>query len=363
MSDVKATLRRHMTLCRDWLVHSIDGSGGSRAHFSPLLGWSRPYPETSGYIATTLLDLSERLDDPASHDAAVRIGDWLLSIREREGCWRGGLYPYKANSGPSVFNTGQILNGLVALSRRGCGARFGEAAADAARWLARGVDADGIWEQGHYRGHQPDYYSFVAWPMLDFADHAGAQDVRAAAERVVRNILANLQPNGTFLRWGFDEGRPAFTHTIAYTLQGLIESHRFLGPDAGILPAVEQAMGRLRRQSELGNGRLAGTFDLDWKADKSFECLTGTAQVAICLLLLHRLEPDLRHVNAAAKLLEHLCALQATGPVKALSGAVAGSKPLWGKYMRMRYPNWAVKFFADSLMLLDSALDDELRGS
>jgi hypothetical protein len=321
-----------------------------------MLGWSRAYPETSGYIATTLLDLSEYLSDEASRDAAIGLGDWLISIQEPEGCWRAGLYPYKSSASSSVFNTGQILNGLVALSRRGCGERFRHSADRAAAWLAQGIDEQGVWQSGHYRGHQPDYYSFVAWPMLDYADLAGDAGASAAALRVIEHIKGHALSNGAFGRWGFEEQGPAFTHTICYTLQGLIESHRFAGPKAGILPAVAPAMERLRRQAELGNGRLWGAFDSAWKADKSYECLTGNAQLAICLLLLHRTEPDLRQVNAAAKLVERLCGLQSKGPVRALRGAVAGSNPLWGKYMRGRYPNWAVKFFADSLLLLDEAL-------
>ena len=32
-------------------------------------------------------------------------------------------------------------------------------------------------------------------------------------------------------------------------------------------------------------------------------------------------------------------------------GAIPGSFPLWGKYEPFAFPNWATKYFADSLML------------
>lgn len=32
-------------------------------------------------------------------------------------------------------------------------------------------------------------------------------------------------------------------------------------------------------------------------------------------------------------------------------GAIAGSYPLWGKYIHYCYPNWAAKYFAESIML------------
>lgn len=362
MADADQHLSRyrdHMILSRDWLLRSLNGDGGSRAHFSPLKGWSRAYPETSGYIATTLLDLEEWIGDGRSAAAAVRIGRWLLSIQAPEGYWKSGLYPYNATAIPSVFNTGQVLNGLTSLVRRGHD-EFAAPAARAAAWLAGGVGPDGAWAAGHYRAHQPDYYTFVTWPMLDHAQLSENAPLRAAARRAITRILGNQQPNGAFAYWSFDPEKPAFTHTIAYTLQGLIESARFLPEDeAAIMAAVGPALERLRRQAELANGRLPGRYDADWKADKSFECLTGSAQLAICLLLVHRRQPDLRLVNAAAKLADRLCALQSEGPPQALRGAVAGSKPLWGPYMRFRYPNWAVKFHADALMLLCESLNAE----
>ena len=32
-------------------------------------------------------------------------------------------------------------------------------------------------------------------------------------------------------------------------------------------------------------------------------------------------------------------------------GAIAGSKPIWGRYSMFEFPNWAAKFFADALMM------------
>ena len=39
-------------------------------------------------------------------------------------------------------------------------------------------------------------------------------------------------------------------------------------------------------------------------------------------------------------------------------GAIAGSYPIWGKYIHFTYPNWAVKFFVDAL-LLEEKVDQE----
>jgi hypothetical protein len=34
-----------------------------------------------------------------------------------------------------------------------------------------------------------------------------------------------------------------------------------------------------------------------------------------------------------------------------VTGAVAGSSPIWGRYSMFEFPNWAAKFFADALIM------------
>jgi hypothetical protein len=363
-SDVPAIPRlafyeRSLAMARDWLLRSIAPSGGSRAYFTPIIGWSRPYPETSGYIVPTLLELARRFRDDDLRIAAVELGNWLLSIQVSDGYWRSGLFPYATDARPSNFNTAQILLGLVNLARETGDSKWKHAAGRAATWLARGVDSNGVWNSGHYRDHQPAYYAYVAWPMLEFALWSGDQQVETAALRVVRQIKSRRRKNGCFEGWGFEIGKPAFTHTIAYTLQGLLECGRLLD-DTSLLEEADVALERLRRFAELQNGRLPGAFDDNWVPDKTFECVTGSAQTALCLLLRHKSATDLALVNAAAKLVDRICTVQRKGPGTALKGAVPGSWPLWGKYMRLRYPNWAAKFHIDALMELTNAIEAEL---
>ena len=69
----------HLTATLDWLLVSIEkGKGGSSAYFSPLLGWGSPYPETSGYIITTLLDASQLLNKEKYYNAACKVGDGTM---------------------------------------------------------------------------------------------------------------------------------------------------------------------------------------------------------------------------------------------------------------------------------------------
>jgi hypothetical protein len=352
----------HLEATAGWLLRSIRPSGGSAAYYAPLLGWSRPYPETTGYLIPTLLRVHDRFGSAGAETAALRAGSWLLSLQLPEGYWFGGLHPPRGRQRPSVFNTGQILLGLCALHRWTGEAKWLEAAARGAVWLATGVDDAGEWAAGHYHGgFQPSYYTRVAWPMLEVWRLDGDDRVRAAAERVLAGVLARRRDNGAFAGWGFAPDRPAFTHTIAYTLRGLLESARLLHDWRRFGAPAEAALEILRHRAELAGGCLPGAFAEDWGADRRFVCVTGCAQVALCLLILDARAPDLRLVNAACKLVDTVCRYQRLVGPSGVRGAVPGSRPLWGRYMRLRYPNWAAKFHADALDRLIDRLDREAR--
>lgn len=361
-SESLTRYRHHLRATFEWLLRSIEaGGGGSAAYFSPLSGWSAPYPETSGYIVPTLLEGAGELRDPDLKEAALNVGEWLLTLQHEQGWWPGGLYRAGHGGEPSVFNTAQIIDGMAALAHHSGDERWRDAAIRAALWLADGVDAHGAWSIGGYRkGANPSYYTQAAWPML-MAWKLGADDgVRAAAVRVLRRIVALRDEKGAFRGWSFDPDKPAFTHTIAYTLRGFIESAALLNDWTTFGAPCNAALERLARKAEFNQGRLPGAYYEDWRPVNWYTCLTGNAQVALCLLRLDERAPDLRLVNAAAKLVDHVCGTQniARGRADA-RGAVAGSAPLWGRYMFMRYPNWAAKYHADALMLLARRLRQE----
>jgi hypothetical protein len=99
-------------------------------------------------------------------------------------------------------------------------------------------------------------------------------------------------------------------------------------------------------------GYLPGRFYADWEPAVLSSCLTGSAQIAIVCYRLFELTGADDYRRAADSLVDYLKGLQdreAADP--ALAGAVPGSFPLFGQYMRAGYPNWATKYFIDALML------------
>lgn len=330
-----------------WLKISERDTGGSAANYSYLMGWTKAYPETTGYIIKTLLDYHKSFNDKESFEMAFRYGAWLVSIQNDDGSWNGGMHP---NSKPekSVFNTAQIIIGLVSICEVSNEKFWKESLYRAATWLAQNVNDQGLWEDGHYNDFNPTYYTRVAWPMLLADELLKENTISASALKVLDKMSLRVLSNGSFEYWGFNKDQPAFTHTIAYTIRGFIESSLIIQDWDRYAKLTEPAIDRLYKFSEINGGRLPGYLDNDWRIKGNFSCLTGNAQVAYCFFLMYNQHSDLRFVNAGTKLLEYNISKQSR------SGAIAGSSPIYSKYMRLRYPNWAAKFHADAIMKLDN---------
>jgi hypothetical protein len=95
-------------------------------------------------------------------------------------------------------------------------------------------------------------------------------------------------------------------------------------------------------------------FYSDWEPASFYSCLTGAAQIAVvCYRLSQETQID-RYRLAGDRLLNYLKPLQVlNSPLSAINGAIPGSFPLLGKYMRAGYPNWATKYYLDALVLQD----------
>ncbi len=346
----------------DWLVRSIDACGGrgSAAFYSrvyhPVRGWWYPYPETTGYIIETLIAYARYADRPELIDLAIRQADWIMTLQFEDGALPGrSVVPGKKLS-PSVFNTGQMILGLIAAADLTGNRVYLESALRAARWLAEGVDpAAGVWTRHAYvAGHAPAYYTRVCWPMLEVHARIGDAAIRRAAVRVLETIAGWQLPGGGFPNWGITAGQAGYTHTIAYVIRGLLESARLLGADGiAFQAAADRLADALRRRMEI-RGRLAGAYHSDLRGDYWYTCLTGNCQLALVWMLIYDRTRDARFLSAALKALQFVIDRQKLRSLDPnLRGAIAGSCPIWGRYLAMRYPNWAPKFFADALMMAD----------
>ena len=347
--------RQYVRALVDWLKRGHDAVGGQgvAAYYGFAEGWSAAYPETTGYIINTCLEAADRLGDPDLAARARRLADWELEVQMPEGAWQSGLTTVPPV--PAVFNTGQVIQGLIAAHRAFGHARYLEAAARGGRWLVANQDVDGAWRRHTYRGFANSYSTRVAWPLVDLARATGDRRFEEAAVRYLEWAARCQDESGWFDHCSLEPGEPALTHTLAYTMEGFLESSVLLGTDRWLRVAQRTADSLLHRYEV--RRHLAGAYDRGWRGDHSFACMTGCAQVGLVWCRLYQVTGDARYLNAALKINDFVVTfidLRSAWPE--MRGAVKGSHPVWGPYMRFRLPSWAAKFTVDSLLREEEAL-------
>jgi len=346
--------RTHLQAAIDWLCKAQDvrdeeaDAGGVSAGWSFEDGWLPSYPETSGYIVETFIAAAKILDRSDLIDRGHRIIDWELSIQHPDGAFPGHFG--EPGNQPVIFNTGQIMHGMLAgylqLDRVECL----ESAVRAGRWLARQQDADGCWRKFEHNAVPHTYNTRATWALLATALIAGDAKLKTAAIRNLDWALAQQRESGWFANNAFTPEREPFTHTIAYAIRGLLESGVLLKSERYLAAAISaaQAMAKVQR----ADGWLAGSYGEAWLAGAKYCCLTGVAQMSLNWTRiaqetgLDQLRENARRALAFLKGNQRLA-----DPDLAVRGAIAGSAPIWGRYSMFEFPNWAAKFFADALMM------------
>lgn len=348
--------REHLAACIDWLCRAQDlregksDAGGVSAGWSFEDGWLPSYPETSGYIVETFLAAADQLGRPGLRERAGRIIDWELSIQNPDGSFPGHFG--EPGSHPVVFNTGQIIHGMMAgheqLGREECL----EAAVRAGHWMVAQQDDDGCYRRNVHNGVPHTYNTRATWGMLRAGLAAGDQTLVTAARRNLDWALTQQNEAGWYATNAFTPDRDPFTHTIAYAIRGLFECGVLLDEPRYVESALKagRAMARIQRD----DGWLAGTYDAAWRPTAGYCCLTGLAQTSLnwSRMIQETGDESLQpHVDRALGFLKRNHVIRGDGEVD--DGGVAGSAPIWGRYSMFEYPNWAAKFFADALMMDD----------
>jgi hypothetical protein len=339
-----------------WILDAQRPDGGIAAYYSLLTGYAESYPEVTGYIVPTLYDFARAAGDKDAVLAAERSTRWLLSLQTQSGAFPGGLHGGSRDEAQqSVFNTGQILQGLVRAHVETNRPEILQAAAAAGDWLIKMQRPDGSWSgPAAYQNVTHTYYSMVAWALAELCERSAdryrepSRLYGLAADRNLDWVLSHFRPSG----WvdGINlQGHPNYLHFIAYVLQGVLECG-ILRRRNDALEAVAKPSWVLLRKFET-NKFLPGAFDPDFKHGLRFTCLTGNAQMSCVWLRLFEVTDDLRYLNAALKMNEMLKELIPVRGRRGIAGGVSGSHPIWGRYQPLRYISWGNKFFADALLL------------
>jgi len=283
-----------------WIRGQELPTGGIRVHSED----ERAYPEVAGYLVPTLLQYRDM-------GLALRLIKWLLSIQRADGS-------YTSPDGiPYVFDTGQVLRGLLAATERVSGAM--QACELAAGYLYSQMVKEGRGGFGERYANgkqgliQEGIHLYVLAPLKRAAKILRKPEYEIAAEECLQYYLRqrdSLQVSN-------------LTHFLGYELEALIE----LDLSDLAKPILEKL-----RERQRPDGSLPGKEGVSWV------CVPGLAQLAVCWYKIEEQDP-------ADRAMEWLEAhQQATGGFLGSLGKGAGYFP------NTEIP-WAAKFYLDAYHL------------
>jgi uncharacterized protein YyaL (SSP411 family) len=357
---LKGETRERARAAVDWILRAQQAGGddGVSLGYFPCdfeKGWRPSYPETTGYIITSLLEFGQRYDDEAVCSKALRMAHWETDIQMQSGAVQGGPVCTPEKQTPTAFNTGMVLDGWVSAYRFKTDTRILEAARRAADWLVADVTDEGYFKtNGQFvaPGLIKTYNVLCALALQRLGTILPRHGYQETAIRLVEAAIRQQQQNGWFANNCLTRPEAPLLHTIGYTLQGILEVGIAVGR-ADFIDSSRRGVDALLPQIR-ENGFAPGRFFSDWSPACFSSCLTGAAQLAVVCYRLSEYAKDRRYWQAAERLVNYLKPLQlrdSSSP--ALDGALAGSFPLLGGYMTAGYPNWATKYFLDALLLQD----------
>jgi hypothetical protein len=337
--------------CTAWLVRAQDLSasadGGVARDYNLVNGWATSYPETTGYIVPTVIEVAKRTGDAALMQRARRMLDWLAAIQYPEGGIQGGKIDAQPRV-PVTFNTGQVLIGFAAGVRE-----FGDVYRDpmnrAASWLRDTLDTDGCWRKHATPFAQPGekaYETHVSWGLFEAAKLSPDQGFGEAGLKQVRWAMQKQQHNGWFAQCCLDEPATPLTHTLGYVLRGIVEAANFSKDQAMIDSAILLATALLKVQES--DGRLAGRYDSQWRPTVSWACLTGICQIASSWFDIYKWTNNRAFYEAGCKANSYVRRTIALTGNPDYCGGVKGAFPVDGEYGDLQFLNWAAKFCIDS---------------
>jgi uncharacterized protein YyaL (SSP411 family) len=359
----KQNIQTHIDSALGWLCAAQDATmvNGVSAFYDFRSGyWGPPYPETTGYIIPTFYNSAVYMGNSNYATRATQMAEWLLTLQLDSGAFPiGPLWPDWERT-PLVFDTGQIIRGLVAAHLETKQPQYHQSAILAGNWLVDIQDSDGCWRKHTSLEIVHTYNVLVAWALIQLSEAAGTASHREAAIRNIEWAISQQTSDGWFKNAGFRPDEDPLTHTIAYTIEGLLETGIWLGNHHIISAGQKAADALLARRSQ--DGFLRARYGPGWQSQDDWSCLTGNAQIALLWLKLYQLTGNIEYLAAGQNENSYLMERQPRhAGLVGLSGGLAGSYPAYESYEPYRNLNWAAKYFVDSLIFESQIINFSFR--
>lgn len=343
-----------------WLNRAQDKGfrGGVSSWYGVFSGWGDPYIETTGYIISTYLESYHYFKDKSYLKRAIKMADFLLSVQLPSGGFKTYLTKNGDTGYPTIFNTGQDLIGMVDIYNETRKKTYLESVVKTADFLSNSIDKNGRWVKHSYDAKGHAYDSRVGYALLKASFLTGSKLHKQMAIKNLNWVIKQQLSNGWFLNAELPPPNPSdpYTHTIAYTIEGLLFSGLLLKNKRMINSAKKAADMVLSYYNK--HKFIPGTFDKNWQSRDRYTCLTGDAQISVVWGVLYSYTKDKKYLQAVSNINNFLKRLnRVDSKNKNIRGSLAGSFPIYGDllrnegYCRMSLINWAVKFYIDALLV------------
>lgn len=275
------------------------------------------YPEVTGYYIPTLIRWGYR-------ELAIDYAKWLISIQHNDGSWYDTF-----DQMPYVFDTAQILKGLLAAYSIWPDENVKNSIIKGAMWLAGNIQHDGrfkaadesIWKMP--KAYSELIHLYCLSPIREVGIHFSKPELLEMVDLSIDYYKQNHMEEILH----FD----LLSHFYAYVMEALV--------DLGELELAKAAMNNIGNfQTE--DGAVPGYNDVHWV------CSTGLFQLALTWFRVG----DIERGNKA---FSYACRLQNE------SGGWYGSYPSAedesNDYFAASEISWAVKYFLDALYYKNKA--------
>jgi SAM-dependent methyltransferase len=322
---------------------------------SNYLGWQLSYPETSGYLLPTLINIKKKFKLDNIEPVIDKLAYFLYSISKNKAVKGGSLN--KENSF-SVFDTAQVIRGLISYYEYKNNDIFIRRAINCGNFILDSeiensgkISSKYMAEKSILILENDGYHIYVAPVLLELSKISNNVSFKNLAIRIIETTLKYQKKNGYFEKSDFSKKDKILTHNLGYILEGLIESYSITGIQK-YLDSAELTLVNLLHliQQDVS---LKGYITNELKnGNDKFECLVGSAQIAICFYKFSKIKKNIDFEKAGEKILLDLKKKQNNydkdfgGGI----GAIWGSWPISGEYQKYEAINWANKFYLDLIL-------------
>lgn len=342
---------KHILLAANWLLKAQETGGDdgySRGFYLYKSGWDKSYIETTGYIIPTMLEVYEKTKDERYYESAYKAGIWLLGVQKDNGAFTD-----IDNDIELVFDTGQVLYGLIALYEnekidKDSKEKFKIASYKACEWLCSVQDIDGSWTAYGFNKIPHSYYSRVASILYKAGCVFKNDEFKKCADKNISWVLSRQKENGFFDNLKFQADEENVLHTMIYVLEGLFDYYTYT-QRADILDSLLKNANILKEININKELLLSSQYNDKFESVNNERCITGLAQWANLSFKLYELTKDAEYLLCARKTLYYIKSKQFKEG-NDLMGSLPGSVPFWGVYAPFSAVNWSVKFFIDALL-------------